>query len=74
MPIDVISFLKKALRQIEHLYDEKAVILLGNTGCGKSTMISSLVFGPHRHEMRNEEYVKKVKNGKEKPAYRKVID
>lgn len=45
-------FIKKVLTQIEHLNDEKAVILFGNTGCGKSTLILSMVYGSDAlHEM-----------------------
>ena len=43
--MDIVYFLKKIFKKIEHLHDEDAVIFYGNTGCGKSTMILSLVYG-----------------------------
>ena len=33
---------------------------IGNTGCGKSTMISSLVFGPEMHELTNKKEKKEI--------------
>ena len=53
-------FLKKVQSYIEHLADENAVILFGNTGCGKSTLILSMVYGPSALE---EVY---IDNGKRK--------
>lgn len=46
LPKDLVYFLKKSLKKIEHLKKENAVIMFGNTGCGKSTMILSLIYGP----------------------------
>ncbi len=35
-----------AKEYLEGLKDSNVVLVLGNTGCGKSTMLSSLVYGP----------------------------
>lgn len=51
-----MHFLRKTLRKIDHLQKEKAVILFGNTGCGKSTMILSLVYGPEALEITERKF------------------
>lgn len=40
--------------------DDTLVLALGNTGCGKSTMLSSLIFGPENLEPDQDEYGKNV--------------
>lgn len=53
---EIVSILKAAFLNLDHIWDEDLIIVLGNTGCGKSTMINSLLFGP---DSLHETYVKK---------------
>ena len=42
----IVSALRHAFAQFELVDDADIVLAVGNTGCGKSTMLSSLVDGP----------------------------
>ena len=44
--IDMVEYLQMAKEYLEGLKNANVVLVLGNTGCGKSTMLSSLVYGP----------------------------
>lgn len=44
--MDMVEYLKMAKEYLDGLKDANVVLVLGNTGCGKSTMLSSLVYGP----------------------------
>lgn len=50
----VIDVCRIALKEIDqsNIADKQLLIAVGNTGCGKSTMISSLVFGPEMLELK----------------------
>ena len=41
----MVEYLQMAKEQLDILRDGNVVLVLGNTGCGKSTMLSSLVYG-----------------------------
>lgn len=41
----MVEYLKSAKEHMDFLQDGDIVLVLGNTGCGKSTMLSSLVYG-----------------------------
>ena len=43
---EIVSILKAALIDLEKIEDKDVIIVLGNTGCGKSTMLNSLLLGP----------------------------
>lgn len=43
---DMVEYLRSAKEHMDFLQDGDVVLVLGNTGCGKSTMLSSLVYGP----------------------------
>lgn len=64
--------IKKILTQIEHLNDEKAVILFGNTGCGKSTLILSMVYGSDA--LQEMFYDKQIRVIDLKPEIKKKLD
>lgn len=57
----MVEYLKSAKEHMEFLQDGDIVLVLGNTGCGKSTMLSSLVYGPE-----NLIQVQDPKNSKQK--------
>ena len=61
---DMVDCLRSAKEHLEFLQDGVVVLVLGNTGCGKSTMLSSLVYGPQNLVLKPD-----PKNNK-----RKVID
>ena len=42
---DMVEYLKNAKEHMDFLTDGNIILVLGNTGCGKSTMLSSLVYG-----------------------------
>ncbi len=44
--MDMVEYLRHAKESLSNLKDGNVVLVLGNTGCGKSTMLSSLVYGP----------------------------
>ena len=41
-----MDLLEEAIEALKILKDEDVVLVLGNTGSGKSTMLSSLIYGP----------------------------
>lgn len=54
----IVSILKAALNDLDKVDDQDLVIVLGNTGCGKSTMLNSLLLGPDSlHEIYIKEQV-----------------
>ena len=62
---NLVKVCKLAFDQIEKtgIQGKGLILALGNTGCGKSTMISSLVFGAKRHEVKKVKQTTKDKNG-----------
>lgn len=44
--VNLAMALKLVFDQLEAAQDANLVLAVGNTGCGKSTMLSSLVYGP----------------------------
>lgn len=42
---EIVSILKAALIDLEKIEDKDIILVLGNTGCGKSTMLNSLLLG-----------------------------
>ena len=53
---------------------QELILACGNTGCGKSTLITSLVFGTDKLEEVKVPEVRRLPNGKEKTFYTKFID
>lgn len=43
---NLVLILQSAFKRVKSCKDKDIVLCLGATGCGKSTMISSLVYGP----------------------------
>lgn len=71
---NVIKVCEVVLEKIKEqkIENETLLLAIGNTGCGKSTMISSLVFGPNRHELRDKLF--DAVDGKKKKPKIKIID
>lgn len=44
--------LAKAFKGLDLIKGHEIILAIGNTGCGKSTMLTSLVFGPGALEER----------------------
>lgn len=53
---NVVSACREVFGQVEKANDKEIVVALGNPGCGKSTMMTSLVYGPHSLERKKVEY------------------
>jgi len=47
---NIARYLKALFDKLELIKDQDLVIALGNTGCGKSTMLTSLLYGPEALE------------------------
>ena len=70
---NIVNVSEAAFQKISHLRDKELLLAFGNTGCGKSTMISSLVFGPDKLEVRKIPEVRIVR-GVERTYYNSIID
>lgn len=55
---NVVSVCKDVFKssQVEKANDKEIIVALGNPGCGKSTMFTSLVYGPQSLERKKVEY------------------
>ena len=70
---NLIAVCEAVFKNLDQIRDCELIMAIGNTGCGKSTMISSLVFGPEMHELTSKKEKKEI-NGVQKSFYKKVID
>ena len=66
----IVSILKAALVDLEKIANKDVIIVLGNTGCGKSTMLNSLLLGPDSIE---EQTIKEQIGTTKKFKPRKVL-
>lgn len=57
-----MEYLVMAKENLELLKDGNVVLMLGNTGCGKSTILSSLVYGPQNLQLIQDPNNKNSKN------------
>lgn len=53
---NIVSACKEVFPILEKADDKEIVVALGNAGCGKSTMFTSLVHGPEALERKKVEY------------------
>ena len=53
---NIVSACKQVFPVMEKADDKEIVVALGNPGCGKSTMFTSLVHGPEALERKKVEY------------------
>lgn len=51
---NMILILEQAFKTLKNVNDGNLILAIGNTGCGKSTMMSSLMFGSEALEIRRE--------------------
>jgi len=65
---NLVKVLKEAFKVLDQNQIEKADIILaiGNTGCGKSTILNSLVFGPDSLQLKKieEQYQVRTPDGR----------
>ena len=52
---NLVKILKWAFEKVKVIEGEDVVVALGNTGCGKSTMFTSLILGPEALELKKLE-------------------
>ena len=57
---NLVAILRVALTTLEQIENQNLVIAYGNTGCGKSTIFSSLVYGSDALTLRNIEVETRV--------------
>ena len=65
--------LETLFKGLDEINNKNIVIALGDTGCGKSTMLTALVFGPEALEEKNVKVAVTTKNGRTREEFRKVI-
>ena len=53
---NVVTACKEVFPMIEKADDKEIIVALGNPGCGKSTLFTSLVHGPQNLERKKVEY------------------
>ena len=66
---NIVEVSKVAIDTISHLKDKELLVVVGNTGCGKSTMISSLAFGPQMHRLASVKLDKQGSSSSSKTFY-----
>lgn len=49
---NMVLVLEQAYRTLQHINDANLILAVGNTGCGKSTMMTSLMFGSDALEVK----------------------
>lgn len=49
---NLVSILKWAFEKVKCVEGQDVVVALGNTGCGKSTMFTSLIYGSDALELK----------------------
>ena len=67
-------YLEKAFEYIDIVSGGQAVIALGNTGCGKSTMLTSLMYGKESLEFKTCTKLVDLPGGGQKEKKFKAID
>ena len=71
------EYLIESFQYIEIVRGARSIIALGNTGCGKSTMFNSLIYGPEALKLKKEPVEIEIpKNGKmvKMKKIRQIID
>lgn len=68
------DYLSEAFEYVNIIRDQQCIIAFGNTGCGKSTMFNSLIYGSENiHEVKIErEYEVPLPDGTTKKRKRKI--
>lgn len=71
---NIISICQAGLQNLNKIKDKDLLLILGNTGSGKSTLMSSLAFGPDNHKVGKVKVVCMQPDGKESIHWTKIID
>ena len=45
---EIVKILQKMDDELKIINNGNLILVVGNTGCGKSTMLSSLIYGPEK--------------------------
>ena len=72
---ELYEYLIEAFDYVNKVSDQECVIAFGNTGCGKSTMLNSLVWGSSslKLEQITEEYEVMQKNQMVKKVFQREV-
>lgn len=71
---NLVSILRWAFEQVRCVQNQDVVVALGNTGCGKSTMFTSLIYGSQVLERKQLEETVRQTSGQERISRRWVIE
>lgn len=71
---NIISTCQAGLPNLIRIKGKDLLLILGNTGSGKSTLMSSLAFGPSNHKVGKVKVVCTQPDGKESIHWSKIID
>ena len=69
--IVVIQDMKNKLKEAEN---QDVILAIGSTGCGKSTMLNSLIWGPESMSLKSIDQDLILRDGTKKIIKRKVIE
>jgi len=53
---NLVAILERAYKTLKDIHQANLILAVGNTGCGKSTMLTSLMFGTDALEEKKIEY------------------
>ena len=53
---NIVIILEKAFLNLKQLENKDIILAIGNTGCGKSTMLTSLMYGPQSLKLQKIDY------------------
>ena len=68
----LVNVLTEGFKCLKDIKDQNLIIVIGNTGCGKSTMLSSLLNGPESLEITSIDIVVKFIDPKTKEEKQKT--
>lgn len=71
---NIVKVSKAVFPKIQEARDKTLILACGNTGCGKSTLITSLVFGPNMLEEKRVQSIRTLADGRERVIYNRIID
>lgn len=57
---NIVTILEEAFKFLQKIEGKNIILAVGNTGCGKSTMLTSLMYGPEALEIKKIEYEIKI--------------
>jgi predicted GTPase len=57
---NIVIILEEAFKFLQKIEGKNIILAVGNTGCGKSTMLTSLMYGPEALELKKIDYEIKI--------------